>query len=334
MAIIAKLRERRQGRPGRERRLRAVQTLPTLCTLGNLICGFGALHLCLRAMVLAGAQQNPAEVHTLHSAVMERMLPSHLVMAAYLVFAAMIFDALDGRLARLTRHTTDFGAQLDSLADVVSFGVVPPLLMMALLTRQLAVPELLVAPLSPSFLGRLAWLAAATYAACAALRLARFNVENEPVELAHQKFRGLPSPGAAGALCSLIILHDSAFFYTRAGAKAMDQQGGLVSTWILWTLPLAAVLFALLMVSRFHYPHLVNRFLRRRRSITDILRVFIVVGVVVLYREYAFAVILLLYAFSGPVAAWWRRMNGRGGSSSTPAAPPADGEAGGQAAVS
>ncbi len=151
MAVIAKLHKPDSHEKHKRRRLRYVQTLPTICTLGNLICGFGAIHLCLRAVWLAGDASAPLEIIPRNSEMMERLLPTHIVMAAYLVFLAMVFDALDGRVARLTRHTTDFGAQLDSLADMVSFGAAPALLVITLLTRQIHGPDpLVVAPISGS----------------------------------------------------------------------------------------------------------------------------------------------------------------------------------------
>ncbi|MCG3137636.1 MAG: hypothetical protein HJJLKODD_01485 [Phycisphaerae bacterium] len=315
-----KLANRPPRRPSRRRRLRYIQTLPTLCTLGNLICGFGAITLCFRALWLAGGNNNPADVITLHNNMWERLLPSHLVMAAYLVFLAMVFDALDGRLARWTRFTTDFGAQLDSLCDIVSFGVVPPLLMIALLTRQLqGSSPLVVTPFSSDILGRLAWVAAAIYAACAALRLARFNVENQEVEQAHQTFLGLPSPGAAGALACLVILHDHVFFYDAVRrpvvAKMAGAQGGLLSDMLLVSLPILAVVLGLLMVSRYEYFHFVNRYLRGRRTFAGMIRVlFILVGVWV-YPEITVGVLVLVYALSGPLRQAWLRSRKRPGTS-------------------
>ncbi len=303
MAIIAKF-DKGNGRP---RRLRYIQTLPTLCTLGNVLCGFGAIQLCMRATFLAGGQTNPATDITLDSAVLERMLPSHIVMAAYLLFMAMIFDALDGRLARWTRHTTDFGAQLDSLADVVSFCLAPAVIILALLTRQISTVEF-ITPFSETIFARLAWLMAAVYVACGVLRLARFNVENEPVEQAHQTFRGLPSPGAAGAIAALVILHDHLYFYDRSVAKAMTEQGGSFSEWLVLVLPFAALLLGLLMVSRFRYPHLINEYLRRRWAIPDVVKFLIAIGLVVLYLEITLAVVLAIYAVSGPAVALVAKM--------------------------
>ena len=307
-----KLRIHKSDKPHkRPRRLRYVQTLPTLCTLGNLLCGFGALTLCLRSMWLAGEAINPAAVMTRESLLWERLLPSHVVIAAYLIFLAMVFDALDGRLARWTRHTTDFGAQLDSLSDIVSFGIVPPLIMVTLLTRQLqGVAPLVATPFNDSILGRLAWIMAAVYACCAALRLARFNVENEEVEQAHLTFRGLPTPGAAGALAAFIILYEHVFLFSARGAqlaaKPIGEQGGLFSDLLLWSLPPLCAALGILMVSRFHYTHIANKYLRGRRTFRDVVKFLFVAVAIAIYPEITLAVMVVGYALSAPIA--WLRL--------------------------
>ncbi len=298
----------------RKRRLRYVQTLPTLCTLGNLLCGFGAIHLCLRAMWLAGDSSVPFEIIERTSPLVERLLPTHVVMAAYLIFVAMVLDALDGRLARLTRSTTDFGAQLDSLADVVSFGVAPALIVIALLTRQTHGPEPLVfAPFSAHWVGRVAWIMVAAYVACTALRLARFNVEATPDAQSHMSFRGLPSPGAAAALVALVILHDHVYFYNiqvKSGAKAVAEQGGVFSEIVLWSLPVLALITGLLMVSRFPYVHLANRYLRGQRSFAGIVKFLLVLAAVVAYPEAGLTLVVVGYALSGPAVVAFRAIVG------------------------
>ena len=108
----------------------------------------------------------------------------------------MIFDALDGRVARLMRKTSDFGAQMDSLADVISFGVAPAFLLIGLVSKAL-LGDGQVSPISDQISGRIVWIIAAVYVCCGALRLARFNVENVHDESSHMWFKGLPIPGAA-----------------------------------------------------------------------------------------------------------------------------------------
>src|SRR5438874_5088977 len=185
-------RRRRFRRHGRRAYVRSVYFLPSLATLGNAVCGFAAMYVATLAAM--GAQ-----VTTSHDKWTRWWAEHGFVGAAYLIFIAMIFDALDGRLARLTRHTTDFGGQLDSLADVISFGAAPAFI--ALQVFKFDGPEQM-----PFVFSRLIWAIGALYFSCAAIRLARFNVSNEHGEQHHFSFLGLPSPGAGGTVAAWILM--------------------------------------------------------------------------------------------------------------------------------
>jgi len=178
--------------------------LPNLFTVTSIFCGFYAIALC------AG-----------------EATPVHLYQAALAILFAMFFDGCDGRVARLTKTQSDFGMQLDSLADVVSFGAAPALL----------VYKWALAPLG--FLGLFISFA---FAACGALRLARFNVlaMRNPHGGGGNFFVGLPIPLAAGVLVSMIIAHH----IVRGGEPSVSAQG-----------PIAAVIVLLsaLMVSTVRY---------------------------------------------------------------------------------
>src|SRR5687768_733238 len=177
-------RRRRMRRHGRRAYVRSVYFLPSLATLGNAVCGFGAMYIAAMAATGINSDMGPL----VYRDPVAKWLGIHpFAAAAYLIFLAMIFDALDGRLARFTRHTTDFGGQLDSLADVVSFGAAPAFI--ALQVFKLQGPEVWL-PVS-----RLVWAIGAIYFSCAALRLARFNVSNEHGEQHHYSFVGLPRRG-------------------------------------------------------------------------------------------------------------------------------------------
>ncbi len=121
--------------------------------------------------------------------------------AAIGIFAAMVLDGLDGRVARLTRTQSDFGAELDSLSDMVSFGVAPALVVYTWALRDFAFSQT-VPMLGPWLSTRLGWIAAFIYCACAALRLARFNTNIDVVDKRY--FQGLPSPAAACVLAGLV----------------------------------------------------------------------------------------------------------------------------------
>ena len=143
-------------------RARGIYLLPNLFTSAALFSGFFAI---VQAM------------------------NGHFELAAIAIFIAMVLDGLDGRVARMTNTQSAFGAEYDSLSDMVSFGVAPALI-------------LYIWALKP--LGRLGWLAAFMYCACAALRLARFNTKLDDEHQDKRYFQGLPSPGAAALLAGFV----------------------------------------------------------------------------------------------------------------------------------
>jgi len=147
-------------------------------------------------------------------------------LAAISIMVAMLWDTLDGRVARLTNTQSDFGAEYDSLSDLVSFGVAP---------------ALLVYLWSLSDLGRIGWLAAFIYLACAALRLARFNTQVEVSEKRY--FQGLSSPASAGVIASMIWLKFWNFEYLDFGVVSLSYYIGVSIT----------ILCGLLMVSNVRY---------------------------------------------------------------------------------
>jgi len=288
----------RRPRSPRRRILKSIAALPALFTVLNGLAGFAAIHFATRDALGQTSTGN-------------------LVIASWLVFAAMLCDMLDGRLARLTRRTSDFGGQLDSLCDVISFGVAPPLLMqrtvVSVLRGHVERVEFL-----PNYLAgattieRVVWCVAAVYVACAVLRLARFNVENEPDESAHMDFRGLPSPGAAATVVGLVLLFAN-----------LEQaiRGWKSSAWAMLTvstaLPVMTLLTGLLMVSRFRYPHVVNQYIRGKRTISYLVKLVVVLLVGVVLGLYVMiAAFTIAYMLSGPLGwlrTWLRELRRRPG---------------------
>ena len=252
--------------------IRTVAVLPTLFTLGNLVCGFFAI-------VVASRVYKPTP-----ESIWLQGDPSHLMLSGWLIFAAMVFDALDGYVARLSRTTSDFGKELDSLCDVVSFGVAPAFLLVKMC------PQF-------AFLHREAiWVIAAAYAACAALRLARFNVET-PDEDDHMKFIGLPSPAAAASIASFAI-----FFYTLRSKEDLPVQGASHIDEILqMALPFFATAAALLMVSRVPYPHVVNQVFRGHRSLSHVVTVVFALVAIMIVRGYAVPIVCCGFVLYGPL---------------------------------
>jgi len=233
----------------------------------------------------------------LQSPIWDRLQVTNLALACYMIFAAMICDALDGRLARLARTTSDFGGQLDSLADVVSFGAAPAFIAVRLVievSRNYVGADPVVSPVAETAYGRFCWIAAAAYLACTALRLARFNVENVHDESAHMGFRGLPSPGAAGALISVVLLNQEVIPNISA---SLARRSDLLAAAVPWV----AIALGLLMVSRVPYIHLMNRFFRGKKPFWMLVTGVLAVLAFWLWPELVLAIALCGYAASGPV---------------------------------
>lgn len=271
--------EHRRMRRRRHRRrayIRSVYFLPSMATLGNAICGFASMYVATLPDDASYAGHDPITV---------AFAKHRFLVAAYLIFVAMIFDALDGRLARFARHTTDFGGQLDSLADVVSFGCAPAFLALELFKAE--------GPQSaPLALTRLVWAIGALYMSCAAIRLARFNVSNEHGEQHHFSFLGLPSPGAGAVVAAFVLMQQDL------------AQNNFVSVAFACILVLPAIVCAagLLMVSAIRYPHFVNRYLRGRRSIGRLIVATIIALLFLVAHRYVLALGTLGYTLMGPLS--------------------------------
>ncbi|MBC8106107.1 MAG: CDP-diacylglycerol--serine O-phosphatidyltransferase [Anaerolineae bacterium] len=274
-------RRLRMRRHGRRAYIRSVYFLPSIATLGNAICGFGAMYVAGFDDINVG--QDPWA---------KLLLQNKFLAAAYLVFIAMIFDALDGRLARFARHTTDFGGQLDSLADVVSFGAAP-----AYIALQLFKSE---GPTLPFFWSRLIWAMGAVYFSCAAIRLARFNVSNEHGEQHHFSFLGLPSPGAAGAVVGFILLQ-----------QELKESAPQLARMCVYVLPALVLITGLLMVADIRYPHIVNRYLRGRRSIARLIAGVTVILLLVIAHRYVLGIGCVVYALQGPMSVAYAKIRHR-----------------------
>jgi len=283
-------RRLRLRRRGKRAYIRSVYSLPSLCTLGNAVCGFASMYVAFLVVVPGKPSKDS----------MVQWFTSHgLAAAAYFIFAAMLFDALDGRLARFARHTTDFGGQLDSLADVISFGAAPAFLML-LLFRQQGPQDL------PLVVHRAIWCIGALYLSCAAVRLARFNVSNKHGEQHHFSFLGLPSPGAAGAVAAIVLMQQELTGHAANllgnGYTLLGDTFSAAANLCVIFLPLLVLATGLLMVSGIRYPHLVNRYLRGKHSIARLLIVLTLVLLLVVAHQYTVGIGAVAYALWGPVA--------------------------------
>jgi CDP-diacylglycerol--serine O-phosphatidyltransferase len=296
-------REHRRLRRRRHRRrayIRSVYFLPSMATLGNAICGFAAMYVT--------TLQNDTPLAAGPDPIAQAFSHHRFLVAAYLIFAAMIFDALDGRLARFTRHTTDFGGQLDSLADVVSFGCAPAFLALQLFKTETAFADYDY----PVSLTRLVWAVGALYMSCAAIRLARFNVSNEHGEQHHFSFLGLPSPGAGAVVASFILMQQD---------LALHNLPRLAHACTL-VLPLIVCAAGLLMVSAIRYPHFVNQYLRGKRSIGRLIFATIIALLFLVAHRYVLALGTLTYVLLGPLTHSLSRLRRKPAIAPAPTPPP------------
>jgi CDP-diacylglycerol--serine O-phosphatidyltransferase len=211
------------------------------------------------------------------------------MLSGWLIFLAMVFDALDGHVARLSRSTSDFGGQLDSLCDVVSFGVAPGFLLVKM---------------CPTFTYShdKVWIIAASFAACAALRLARFNVETTQDD-DHLHFSGLPSPAAAASIAGFALL----FYELRRQGNNL-LYASEIDTAVQTILPFFALLVALLMVSRIPYPHVVNQVLRGQRSFGHIVGLLFAAVAIMSIHSYSVPIICVFFVLAAPLRYLWQRL--------------------------
>lgn len=257
--------------------------LPNLMTAGNLFCGFASIIKCIQARLITDG----GEYAQLHPDLSWTVLYTQ---AVWFILAAVIFDSLDGRLARIGGRTSLFGAEFDSLADVVSFGLAPALMVFFLI----------LAPREEyQWFRESGWLVAFTYLLCGAVRLARFNVITNPllhrseVELS-KDFVGLPIPAAAGTVATLVLL----LLNMSANARELRQ--------LTLALPLLLVLVAFLMVSSIRYPSFKQVNWETKTRFRSFVGVFVVVALVWKLQEIAFFFIFLAYISYGLFAHYRR----------------------------
>ena len=222
-------------------RKKGIHILPSLFTTGNVFCGFYAF---------------------------VAVLNEQFYFAAWAIVAGMIFDGLDGRIARLTKTTSAFGEQYDSLADIITFGMAPALLAYSWVLKPF---------------GRLGWMAAFLFLLCATLRLARFNVTNPEIRSKH--FIGLPSPASAVVIASIVIAFED-LFATRMNPFIMVM--------VVYAL-------AFLMVSNIKYPAFKQFDFKKRVVFSRFLFVILFIYVLATIPRVALFILGITYAIIGPI---------------------------------
>ncbi|MBL4566561.1 MAG: CDP-diacylglycerol--serine O-phosphatidyltransferase [Porticoccus sp.] len=229
-------------------RHKGIYLLPNLFTTGDMFAGFYA--------ILAGMDGN-------------------FEAASIAIFVAMIFDGLDGTVARMTNTSSEFGVQYDSLSDMVSFGIAPAVVAFSWILNEV---------------GKIGWAAAFIYASCAALRLARFNTQVDVVDKRY--FIGIASPTAAALIAGMV--------WSSYDVEPTTELALVVS--------LIMALSGLLMVSNFRYLSLKGLDLKGKVPFVVIFAVTMALVVVIIDPPRVLFLFALIYSLSGPVMWVWRKM--------------------------
>ena len=236
-----------------------IYLLPNLMTAGNLFCGFAATLKILEGALLQSSDADLAA--------------DKFHIAIWCILASCIFDALDGRLARMGGHESPFGREFDSLADIVSFGVAPALMVYRVVLEKFA---------------HAGWLIASVYLICGALRLARFNcLAAADSAAANKEFKGFPIPAAAGVIASLTL-----------AMLWLDERGRDIGNGK-WVLPPLMLFLAWMMFSGFRYPSFKSLNLRTTRSLPKFVAIALVLFFTVQHYQWMPAVIFIAYLLYG-----------------------------------
>jgi CDP-diacylglycerol--serine O-phosphatidyltransferase len=247
---------------------RGVYILPSLFTVGTLVCGYYAIIAALRGSLALAAGG------------VEGMSAAAFDDAAKAIGWAILFDGLDGRIARLTNSTSAFGREFDSLADVITFGVAPAVLAYAWGIR--AINEMAGPPLI-EHLRQIGWVVTFAYVICGAARLGRFNIDSVKPSSDRRYFVGMPIPAAAGTIAAIVHWEKTALV-----------EWGYSLGWLL-----VVGLLAFLMVSRMRYYSFKTLDLRKRRSYVAIIFLGLIIWAIWLYSEPVLLAIAVTYALSG-----------------------------------
>ena len=247
-----------------------IYLMPNLMTAGNMFCGFTATLKILEGALLQNSNPDAA-ADLFHTAV-------------WFILGACIFDLLDGRLARLGGHESAFGREFDSLADIVSFGVAPALMVYRIVLQEFP---------------RACWIIAFFYLACGALRLARFNCVSSDDDVTgvdrKKNFTGFPIPAAAGLIASITLF----LLWLAEGEHHLGK-------WK-FVLPPLLLFLSFMMFSRFQYPSFKALNWKTKKSIPRFLIIILILVFTWLYYEWMPAVLFLSYLLYGFLRPWLSR---------------------------
>lgn len=239
-----------------------IYLLPNLMTAGNLFCGFGASLLIVKGTLALETGRS----------VMSWFHQTYFHNAIWLILIACIFDLLDGRLARLGGHESEFGREFDSLADVISFGVAPALLLYKIVLQTFA---------------PYGWMVAFLYLLCGALRLARFNCIAAKSGGADKDFRGFPIPAAAGVISSVTLF-----------ILWWEDQDRDLGNWK-YLLLVLMIFLSLMMFSKFKYPSFKALNWRTKGSISFFIFIILLLIFTAVHYQWMPAVVFISYLLYG-----------------------------------
>ena len=261
-----------------------IYLLPNLFTAGNMLCGFLSLHSCIKAKFIATNGSPESHLSYQH--------------AVYFILAACLFDLFDGRVARAAKRESLFGAEFDSIADTVSFGVAPAFMIYLLVlspVQHLLLPN--HAQPEPTWFTKLGleigWIVAFIYLLCVGIRLARFNVLTNPLVPGNEKkspnsdFIGLPCPTAAGMVASIVLMLTT--------AKLSPENTQIIS---ICCLPVV-LLISFLMISTISYPSFKHINWNTRLKIQVFIAIFLFLLFSIRYLEYSIPLIFLAFILNG-----------------------------------
>lgn len=247
--------------------MRKISLLPSLLTICNFSCGFISAILCIQSIYWRGVGE---------------MLKSNSLFdsACYIIFLGMIFDMFDGRVARMTNSQSAFGGELDSLADVVTFGVAPSIILGTLWIR--------VMPDTAEWWS-FALIAGVIYAACGALRLAMYNltISGAPKDY----FSGLPSPAAAGAVVSAVLFLNQDYTIDIWNSIYSGVISEVVTTTksapvvAMYAFSVYVMLIGLMMVSPFRFAHAANIWFGKDKKFYTLVAVLMIIAALILYTK-------------------------------------------------
>ena len=253
--------------------MRKISILPSLLTLCNFACGIISIILCIESLFFKYNHEF-------------ELAESYFIYACFIIYGGMVFDMFDGRVARMTHSESQFGAELDSLADVCTFGIAPAIILSTVWIDSMKIGDKLWG---------IALLAGIIYAVCAVLRLAIYNLSAS--KEAKNYFSGLPSPAAAGSIVGTILFCKTyctgiwSDFYSNYITTTYLNKYGETKTAI-YLISIYVIIVGVLMISPFRFVHAANILFGKTRKYWMLL---LVILMFILLFEYPIIVLFLVF---------------------------------------